>query len=154
MKLRINGKDHQVEVDPAMPLLWAVRDVVGLKGTKFGCGKGLCGSCTMHLNGVAIRSCSTPVAAAEGSSVTTIEGLADSDPRLQKAWADHNVPQCGYCQAGQIMSAASLLAQNKAPSDQDIDTAMSGNICRCGTYVRIKTAIKAAAKMTVARTTP
>lgn len=146
-KLRINGKDHEVDVDPEMPLLWAVRDVVGLKGTKFGCGKGLCGSCTMHLNGSAIRSCSMPVAAAAGADITTIEGLAASDPRLQKAWAEHAVPQCGYCQPGQIMNAASLLKQNKAPTEKDIDEAMSGNICRCGTYVRIKAAIKTASKM-------
>lgn len=146
-KLRINGKDHQVNVDSEMPLLWAVRDIVGLKGTKFGCGKGLCGSCTMHVNGVAIRSCVTPVSAVEGASVTTIEGISEADPRLQKAWAQHNVPQCGYCQSGQIMSAASLLAQNKSPTDKEIDDAMSGNICRCGTYLRIKSAIKTAAKM-------
>ena len=145
--LRINGKEHKVDVDPEMPLLWAIRDVLGMRGTKFGCGKGLCGACTMHLDGVAIRSCSTPVAAAGNSEITTIEGIADSDPRLQKAWIQHGVPQCGYCQPGQIMSAAALLKQNKHPSDADIDANMAGNICRCGTYVRIKAAIKTAAKM-------
>ncbi len=145
--LRINGQEHKVNVDPEMPLLWAVRDVIGLKGTKFGCGKGLCGSCTMHLAGAPIRSCSLPVSAAVGSDITTIEGIAKVDARLQKAWLQHNVPQCGYCQPGQIMSAAGLLSQNKSPTDQAIDEAMSGNICRCGTYARIKAAIKTAAKM-------
>ncbi|QFU75204.1 (2Fe-2S)-binding protein [Halioglobus maricola] len=146
MQLNINGQLHTLDVSPDMPLLWALRDHAGLTGTKFGCGKGLCGACTVHLDGNPIRSCSTPVSAAQGKRVVTIEGLAvDASHPVQRAWKDNNVPQCGYCQSGQIMSAAALLASNAAPSDGDIDAAMSGNICRCGTYPRIRAAIKQAA---------
>lgn len=149
--LMINGQGHNLDVDEAMPLLWVIRDVVGFTGTKFGCGKGLCGACTVHLDGTPIRSCSTPVSLAIGKSITTIEGLsADNNHPLQQAWREHNVPQCGYCQSGQIMSAAALLAQNPAPSDDDINSYMSGNICRCGTYTRIRDAIKSAAAATLA----
>jgi len=145
IEFELNGEKQKLDVDPNMPLLWAIRDVLGKKGTKFGCGKGLCGACTMHLNGAPIRSCSTPIIAATGSKVTTIEGVTKSGPpQVQEAWVSHNVPQCGYCQPGQIMSAVALLAQNKKPSDDEIDAAMSGNICRCGTYQRIKAAIKEA----------
>ncbi len=146
MQIRLNGKTIQLDIDPEMPLLWAIRDEIGLKGTKFGCGKGLCGACTVHLNGSAIRSCITPISAVDGQEITTIEGLADGDSLhpLQQSWIKHNVPQCGYCQSGQLMSASSLLASNANPSDSDIDNAMSGNICRCGTYPRIRAAIKEA----------
>jgi len=148
MKLNINGDTHTLDADPEMPILWALRDILKLKGSKFGCGKGLCGACTIHLNGQAIRSCITPLAAAEGSDITTIEGLsADGSHPVQQAWVEHNVPQCGYCQSGQIMSASALLADNAAPSDADIDTAMAGNICRCGTYPRIRSAIKRAVEI-------
>jgi isoquinoline 1-oxidoreductase alpha subunit len=144
--LKINGKPMTVQAEPDTPLLWVIRDEVGLTGTKFGCGAALCGACTVHLDGVPVRSCSTPLSAASGKSVATIESLsAKNDHPLQKAWIAHDVPQCGYCQSGQLMSAAALLAKNKNPSDADIDTAMSGNICRCGTYGRIKAAIKTAA---------
>lgn len=147
MQLSINGKNHRFDDDPQMPLLWALRDVLDLKGTKFGCGKGLCGACTIHINGEAVKSCLIPVQAAVGQKVTTIEGLSkDASHPLQKAWQDLNVAQCGYCQSGQIMCAASLLAKQSAPSDDDIDSAMSGNICRCGTYTRIRAAIKVAAQ--------
>lgn len=148
MQLTLNGRSISLDIDPNMPLLWAIRDEVGLKGTKFGCGKGLCGACTVHMNGNAIRSCITPVAVAEGQHITTIEGLAKGDKLhvVQESWLQHNVPQCGYCQSGQLMSASALLAENSNPSDADIDAAMSGNICRCGTYPRIKAAIKTAAK--------
>jgi len=147
MQLTVNGKTHAVSVDQETPLLWVIRDILGLKGTKFGCGMGLCGACTVHLNGAAIRSCSMPVSAAGAAEITTIEGLAKdgAEHPLQSAWKLHNVPQCGYCQCGQIMSAAALLAQTPKPTDNDIDNAMSGNICRCGTYGRIKAAIKTAA---------
>lgn len=147
MEFELNGKQVSLDLDPEMPLLWAIRDEIGLTGTKFGCGKGLCGACTVHLNGQAIRSCITPLAAIAGQSVTTIEGLSDSDNLhpVQQSWIDHNVPQCGYCQSGQLMSASALLATNANPSDEDIDAAMSGNICRCGTYPRIRKAIKQAA---------
>ncbi|MCO7225813.1 (2Fe-2S)-binding protein [Pleionea sp. CnH1-48] len=149
IELTINGKKQQLDVEPDMPLLWAIRDIAGLTGTKFGCGKALCGACTLHLDGVAIRSCVTPVSYAAGKSITTIEGLgAEKMHPLQQAWIDHSVPQCGYCQSGQLMQAASLLAQNNNPSDKEIDQAMSGNICRCGTYPRIRAAIKDAAKAT------
>ena len=142
----INGKTHRVETDSAMPLLWFLRDVLAMTGTKYGCGMGLCGACTVHLDGRAIRSCQTPVSAALGKSVTTIEGLsADGLHPLQQAWLEHNVPQCGYCQAGQIMTAADFLARNPAPSAGDIDQAMQGNICRCGTYLRIRKAVASAA---------
>jgi len=152
MKLNINGEIHSLDADPEMPILWALRDILKLKGSKFGCGKGLCGACTVHLNGQAIRSCVTPLAAAEGSELTTIEGLsADGSHPVQQAWLEHNVPQCGYCQSGQIMSASALLADNAAPSDSDIDTAMAGNICRCGTYPRIRSAIKRAVEIQEAK---
>ncbi len=145
--LKINGKTHQVDVDPDTPILWVLRDHVKLLGTKYGCGIGQCGSCTIHLDGQAMRSCSLPVSAVAGKAITTIEGLSkNGDHPVQKAWIEHDVPQCGYCQAGQIMNAASLLKNNPNPSDADIDAAMNGNICRCGTYVRIKAAIKTAAK--------
>jgi len=149
-KIKLNGRDVAVDGNSDMPLLWYLRDLEGLTGTKFGCGAGLCGACTVHVNGVAQRSCQLPLEALEeGDSITTIEGLASADGtlhKLQQAWADYDVPQCGYCQAGQIMQAAELLAENPNPSDEDIDQAMYGNICRCGTYQRIKAAIKAAAK--------
>ncbi|WP_086929292.1 (2Fe-2S)-binding protein [Agarilytica rhodophyticola] len=146
--LKINDKPVELDVDPNMPLLWAIRDIAKLTGTKFGCGKGLCGACTVLLDGSPIRSCSLPVSAAKGKSVTTIEGLSENaDHPVQLAWREHKVPQCGYCQSGQMMSAAALLATNAMPSDSEIDVAMSGNICRCGTYPRIKNAIKSAAKM-------
>lgn len=145
--LKINGESHSLDVDPQMPLLWAIRDIAGLTGTKFGCGKALCGACTVHLDGQPVRSCSLPVAAAAGKPVTTIEGLStDGNHPVQAAWRELNVPQCGYCQSGQIMSAAALLARNPNPSDSDIDNAMSGNICRCGTYTRVRKAIHRAAE--------
>ena len=147
IKLKINGRERSFDGDPEMPLLWYLRDELDLTGTKFGCGAGLCGACTVHRNGEAIRSCSTPMKDAAGKNITTIEGLSAQGPHaLQKAWMDANVPQCGYCQSGQIMQAAALLRKNHKPSDKDIDDAMSGNICRCGTYQRIRSAIKAAAK--------
>jgi len=143
MKLTINGKAHDVAVDGSTPLLWALRDALGLTGTKYGCGAAQCGACVVHADGEAIRSCVTPVAAVNGRSIVTIEGLsATGDHPLQKAWRDLQVPQCGYCQSGQIMSAAALLAKNPKPSDRDIDRSMAGNICRCGTYPRIRAAIK------------
>ena len=143
--ISINGKQHQIEADPDTPILWVLRDHAKLVGTKFGCGIGQCGACTVHLNGVAIRSCSLPISAVEDKPITTIEGLsADGTHALQEAWIAHDVPQCGYCQAGQIMNAAALLKDNPSPSDAEIDKAMHGNICRCGTYVRIKAAIKTA----------
>ncbi len=144
--LRINGQDKQVDVPEGMPLLWVLRDRLDLTGTKFGCGIGSCGACTVHLDGVAVRSCQTPAVAAAGKAVTTIEGLSsDGSHPVQQAWIEAQVPQCGYCQSGQIMSAAALLATNPNPSDSDIDTAMSGNLCRCGTYQRIRKAIHRAA---------
>lgn len=145
--LVINGTSHDLDLDPQMPLLWAIRDLAGLTGTKYGCGKALCGACTVHVDGQPVRACSYPVSAVAGKPVTTIEGLdANGEHAVQKAWRKHNVAQCGYCQSGQIMSAAALLAGNKNPTDQDIDNAMSGNICRCGTYNRIRTAIHDAAE--------
>ncbi|VWC01476.1 (2Fe-2S)-binding protein [Burkholderia lata] len=145
--LTINGSEQHFDGNPDMPLLWYVRDVLGHTGTKFGCGMALCGACTVHLDGVAIRSCITPVAAASGKRVTTIEGLStDVDHPLQQAWQELNVAQCGYCQSGQIMQAASLLKTNPHPTDADIDDAMSGNICRCGTYTRIRAAIRLAVR--------
>lgn len=145
--VRINGVTRQFDGDGNMPLLWFIRDDVGLTGTKFGCGAGLCGACTVHLDGVAIRACVTPVAAATDKDITTIEGLAvNGDHPLQTAWAKHNVPQCGYCQSGQIMQAAALLQINTKPTEQEIIAGMSGNICRCGTYQRIRQAIQTAAK--------
>ncbi len=147
MEFRLNGAPVTLDVDEDTPLLWVIRDEIGLTGTKFGCGKGLCGACTVHLNGQAIRSCITPVSVIAGQSITTIEGLADGDVLhpVQTSWIENNVPQCGYCQSGQLMSASALLAKNAQPSDEDIDMAMSGNICRCGTYPRIRKAIKQAA---------
>jgi isoquinoline 1-oxidoreductase subunit alpha len=145
--LNINGKSQSVDVDPNTPILWVLRDHLDLVGTKYGCGIAQCGSCTVIMDGNAVRSCSFPVSAAEGTKITTIEGLSENgDHPVQKAWMEHDVPQCGYCQAGQIMSAVALLESNPNPSDTDIDNAMNGNICRCGTYVRIKKAIKTAAK--------
>jgi len=142
----INGKRRTVVADPAMPLLWALRDVLGLTGTKYGCGIAKCGACTVHLDGAAVRSCSVSLSAAAGKHVTTIEGLSpDRSHALQRAWIELDVPQCGYCQSGQLMSAAALLAKNPQPSDADIDEAMTGNICRCGTYQRIRAAIHRAA---------
>ncbi|ACY12914.1 (2Fe-2S)-binding protein [Haliangium ochraceum] len=148
LELTINGTTQQVEADGDMPLLWVLRDIVGLTGTKYGCGKSLCGACTVHVDGTPVRACVTPISAAQGRSVTTIEGLSeDGSHPLQKAWLEENVPQCGFCQAGQIMSAAALLASKAQPSDDDIDAAMAGNLCRCGTYLRIRKAIKRAAGM-------
>lgn len=146
--LNINGKVQTVDVDPNTPLLWVLRDHVGLVGTKYGCGIAQCGACTVHANGNAVRSCSVPVSNAADMKITTIEGLsADGDHPVQQAWIKHDVPQCGYCQAGQIMQAAALLDKNGNPSDTEIDEAMNGNICRCGTYTRIHAAVKTAAKM-------
>ncbi|HMT52735.1 MAG TPA: (2Fe-2S)-binding protein [Saprospiraceae bacterium] len=147
ISLIINGKSQVISADPSTPLLWVLRDELGLVGTKFGCGIASCGACTVHVEGVATRSCILPVASLAGKNITTIEGLSENgDHPVQVAWLENDVPQCGYCQSGQIMSAAALLAQNASPSDEDIDNAMMGNICRCGTYVRIKSAIKQAAK--------
>jgi len=144
----LNSKSVSVEDDPSTPLLWVIRDSLGLTGTKFGCGMALCGACTVHLDGIAIRSCVTPLSRVANRHVTTIEGLsADNSHPVQRAWIEIDVPQCGYCQSGQIMSAAVLLSQNPKPTDQDIDEAMSGNICRCGTYPRIRRAIHRAAEM-------
>jgi len=147
MKLTVNGTTHEVDVEPEMPLLWVLRDELNLRGTKFGCGMALCGACTVHVGGVALRSCVTPVSAVQGP-VTTIEGLGSPQALhvVQAAWISHQVAQCGYCQSGQIMSAAALLDQNNAPTDADIDAAMSGNLCRCGAYPRIRAAIHDAAK--------
>jgi isoquinoline 1-oxidoreductase subunit alpha len=147
--LRINGKDHQLDVPDDMPLLWVLRDVIGLTGTKFGCGVALCGACTVHVDGRPVRACILPVANLEGRAITTIEGIGEtaSGKKIQQAWLDVEVVQCGYCQSGQIMSAAVLLARNPNPTDADIDLSMSGNICRCGTYPRIRAAIKEAAGM-------
>lgn len=147
--LTINGKPSEVEVAEDTPLLWVLRDTLGLTGTKYGCGMALCGACTVHVDGAPIRSCITPVSAVSGKAVTTIEGLsADRSHPVQRAWMEIDVPQCGYCQSGQIMSAAALLAVNRSPSDADIDVAMAGNICRCGTYPRIRKAIHRAAELT------
>jgi len=146
IEFTLNGQSLSLDVDPAMPLLWAIRDIAGLTGTKYGCGKALCGACNVHVDGQPVRSCSVPLSAVSGLAVTTIEGLsADGDHPVQRAWREFNVPQCGYCQSGQIMSAAALLERNPNPSDADIDMAMSGNICRCGTYTRIRKAIHRAA---------
>ena len=150
MKLIVNNREFAIDADPAMPLLWALRDVIGLTGTKFGCGAALCGACTVHLDGQTIRSCVTPISEAEGKKLTTIEAATDgADPvgaAVHAAWLKHDVAQCGYCQSGQIMSATSLLQGKKKPTDADIDAAMAGNVCRCGTYVRIRAAIHDAAK--------
>ncbi|MFM2362362.1 MAG: hypothetical protein RLZZ316_1264 [Bacteroidota bacterium] len=150
-KLSINGKEYTLEADAQMPLLWAIRDFAGLKGTKFGCGIAQCGACTVHLEGVPIRSCSIPVSAAANRNIKTIEGLSENNEHpVQQAWIAAQVPQCGYCQSGQIMTAVALLEKNKNPNDADIDAAMQGVICRCGTYPRIRTAIKNAAGMMAA----
>ena len=147
-RLNINGKSVDVDVDPEMPLLWVLRDVLGLTGTKFGCGMALCGACTVHLGGQAVRSCQTPISAVGDQPITTIEGLSkDRSHPVQQAWIELDVPQCGYCQSGQIMSASALLAVKPRPSDADIDAAMAGNICRCGTYQRIRAAIHRAAEI-------
>ncbi|MFI4880056.1 MAG: (2Fe-2S)-binding protein [Steroidobacterales bacterium] len=148
IELNINGKDARVEVDADTPLLWVLRDTLSLTGTKFGCGMALCGACTVHLDGAPIRSCVTPVSAVSGRKITTIEGLStDRSHPVQKAWIELDVPQCGYCQSGQIMSAVALLAQTAQPTDEQIDAAMAGNICRCGTYQRIRAAIHRAAQL-------
>ena len=146
LRIRVNGTDHQLDVDPEMPLLWALRDVLGLTGTKYGCGQALCGACTVHLDGEVVRACVTPVRRADGRAVTTIEGLSpDGSHPLQRAWVDLGVPQCGFCQAGQIMTAAALLRKKPKPTDAEIDASLAGNLCRCGTYTRIRAAVKKAA---------
>jgi isoquinoline 1-oxidoreductase subunit alpha len=150
--LKINGKTQLVDVDPSTPMLWVLRDHLNMPGTKFGCGMAMCGACTVHLDGNAVRSCSLPVSAVKKQAITTIEGLsANGTHPVQKAWLEHDVAQCGYCQGGQIMSAVALLKQNPKPTDEDIDNAMSGNICRCGTYLRIKEAIKTASKLSTSK---
>lgn len=144
--VKVNGKQQQLDIDPSTPMLWVLRDHLDLVGTKYGCGIAQCGACTIHLDGSAVRSCQLPISAVGDKEITTIEGLSEKgDHPVQKAWLEHDVPQCGYCQAGQIMSAAALLKSNSKPSEEEIETAMNGNICRCGTYVRIKEAIKTAA---------
>jgi isoquinoline 1-oxidoreductase alpha subunit len=149
IEITLNGKVHTLDAEPNMPLLWAIRDLAGMTGTKFGCGKALCGACTVHVDGQPVRSCSYPVSAAAGKSVTTIEGIsADGSHPVQVAWRELNVAQCGYCQSGQIMTAVALLEKTPNPTDADIDLAMSGNICRCGTYTRIRAAIHKAAGST------
>lgn len=146
IRVRVNGVERELDVDPEMPLLWALRDVLGLTGTKYGCGQALCGACTVHLDGQTVRACVTPVRRADGHSVTTIEGLSpDGNHPLQRAWVDLGVPQCGFCQAGQIMSAAALLKAKPKPTDEEIHQSLAGNLCRCGTYTRIRAAIKKAA---------
>ena len=146
LALTVNGKTRQVDVPPDMPLLWVIRESLGLTGTKFGCGAAQCGACTVHVDGKAVQSCNVAVREVAGKTITTIEGLSDkTDHPVQKAWIEIDVPQCGYCQSGQIMSAAALLAEKPSPTDADIDRAMSGNICRCGTYSRIRAAIHSAA---------
>lgn len=147
MRLNVNGMFHELDVEPEMPLLWALRDELGITGPKYGCGIAFCGACTVHIDGAPVRSCSMPVGQVQGA-VTTIEGLGSPEAlhAVQKAWVEHQVAQCGYCQSGQIMTAAALLATNPVPTDADIDTAMSGNLCRCGTYPRIREAVRSAAK--------
>jgi len=155
IRLNVNGEIHELDVDPSTPLLWVIREQFGLIGTKFGCGISLCGACTVHVNGEPIRSCVTPVQAVTDQEITTIEGIASDDRGMhavQQAWIDEQVPQCGYCQSGQIMAAVALLNNNPSPSDADIDAAMTGNICRCGTYSRIRRGIKRAAASTAATT--
>ncbi len=148
IKLTVNNKSYEVDASPDMPLLWAIRDMVGLTGTKFGCGMAQCGACTVHIDGAPVRSCSFPVAAAAGKKITTIEGLSEKvGQAVQKAWIELQVPQCGYCQSGQIMSATALLKTKSNPTDADIDSAMQGNLCRCGTYQRVRSAIHRAAEM-------
>ena len=156
MKLIVNGTTHDVAAPPTMPLLWALRDLIGLTGTKFGCGQALCGACTVLVDGAPTRSCSVPVSAVEHRQVTTIEGLARNgkDHPVQQAWLELSVPQCGYCQAGQLLGAAALLTRKPRPTDADIDTAMAGNLCRCGTYLRIRQAIKRAADLKAGRVAP
>ena len=150
VRFKVNGQQRNVDVPADMPLLWTLRDVLDLKGTKFGCGAAQCGACTVHVNGSPTRSCVLPVSAVQGADVTTVEGLSpDGTHALQRAWEELDVPQCGYCQAGQLMSAAALLAKNARPTDADIDTAMNGNICRCATYLRIRQAIHRAAELAV-----
>lgn len=144
-QLNVNGTTHELDIDPSTPILWVLRDHLNLVGTKYGCGIAQCGACTIHLNGVAVRSCQLPVSAVGNNALTTIEGLSEKGEHpVQKAWIEHDVPQCGYCQAGQIMSASALLAANPNPSEEEIESAMNGNLCRCGTYTRIKAAIKTA----------
>ncbi|NBD11978.1 MULTISPECIES: (2Fe-2S)-binding protein [Corallococcus] len=146
IRVRVNGTEHELDVDPEMPLLWALRDVLTLTGTKYGCGQALCGACVVHIDGAAVRSCVTPVRRAEGREVMTIEGLSpDGSHPLQKAWVELAVPQCGFCQAGQLMTAAALLAKKPKPTDAEIDQSLAGNLCRCGTYTRIRAAVKKAA---------
>jgi isoquinoline 1-oxidoreductase alpha subunit len=154
--LHVNGRDHTVDVDEDMPLLWVLRDTMNLKGTKYGCGAGVCGACTVHMDGAAVRACRTPISSIGTSKIVTIEGIGATPvgARVQQAWLKVDVPQCGYCQPGQIMAASALLAQNSSPSDDDIVGAMDGNLCRCGTYLRIKQAIKLAANETSASTAP
>lgn len=153
IELKVNGVPHEVDADAETPLLWVLRDFLGLRGTKFGCGKGLCGACTVHLNGKAMRSCQLPLSVAAGGDILTIEGLSSNAFHpVQRAWQDNSVPQCGYCQSGQIMSAVALLESNANPTDTEIDAAMSGNLCRCGTYPRIRAAIVQAAKGSGERT--
>jgi aerobic-type carbon monoxide dehydrogenase small subunit (CoxS/CutS family) len=148
LTLNVNGRAHEVDVEPEMPLLWVLREALGLTGTKYGCGIAQCGACTVHVDGQPVRSCSVPAASVAGRRVTTIEGLSpDASHPVQKAWIEHTVPQCGYCQSGQIMAAAALLARSPDPSDAEIDAAMAGNLCRCGTYPRIRTAIHRAAEL-------
>jgi aerobic-type carbon monoxide dehydrogenase small subunit (CoxS/CutS family) len=148
MKLHINGTERDLDAPPDLPLLWAIRDFVGLTGTKFGCGKALCGACTVHLDGQPVRSCVLPVSAVGGRKITTIEGISsDGSHPVQRAWVDADVVQCGYCQSGQIMTAVALLRKKPDPTDEDIDAAMSGNVCRCGTYVRVREAIHLAARL-------
>ena len=155
VRLTVNGQPSELDLDPQMPLLWALRDHLRLTGTRFGCGMGLCGACTVHIDGRAMRSCITPLAAVEGKQITTIEGLSSVAGRaVQQAWIDLDVVQCGYCQSGQIMSAAALLAGNPKPSDSDIDSAMGGNICRCATYVRIRAGIEHAAQVLASKPHP
>jgi aerobic-type carbon monoxide dehydrogenase small subunit (CoxS/CutS family) len=149
--ITVNGRRHELDIDPDMPLLWVLRDSLGLTGTKYGCGIAVCGACTVHVDGDTVRTCVTPVSAVAGKRITTIEGLsADSSHPVQRAWIEHDVPQCGFCQSGQIMQAAALLAKNPNPSDADIDQAMNGVLCRCGTYQRIRSAIKRAAQIKTA----
>jgi isoquinoline 1-oxidoreductase alpha subunit len=148
IKLSINGKEHQVDIEPETPLLWVLRDSIGLTGTKFGCGIAECGACTVHIGGRAVKACSTPVSVAVGKDITTIEGLSEDNTHpVQQAWIENGVPQCGYCQSGQIMAATALLARSSNPSDSEIDAAMSGNLCRCGTYLKIRKAIHRAAEL-------
>lgn len=149
--ITVNGRRHELDIDPGMPLLWALRDSLALTGTKYGCGIAVCGACIVHVDGDTVRACVTPASAVAGKSITTIEGLsADSSHPVQRAWIEHDVPQCGFCQSGQIMQAAALLAKNPNPSDADIDQAMNGVLCRCGTYQRIRSAIKRAAQIKTA----